>query len=413
MPVRVEEPPQKTHALSRILEVAIERLRTEPGKDERSEAEPSALLYLGNWYDAYPRLLVEDPHLSPAEKIVWQVIKNRSDPARPAAFPAQAALCRAVNCSRTALQTAIAVLRCLRWLTVSRVRSRSGRFAGNVYLLHDEPLEVAEAANLDPTYLPPLERFDRHWSPRIRKVAHGVLRSLRACAAQGQDLSAARTLGEQREARFAALQRSAGALDFPEDALPPEYYAITSPAGKEPAHGGPLPAHDQDQNLVMAPCSSSDQDLTTTTTAGGPQAEVAHATEGLIFPQLSTAEQALAGIYLAPVPSERRQDLLDELSGRMQQGRSSARPIDNPIGYLARLCQSAEAGTFQITSAALRVRERRAREAELREAARPTAGEAQLPPASINGRASALVRRVQEIEQRARARAQARQARPP
>ena len=140
---------------------------------------------------------------------------------------------------------------------------------------------------------------------------------------------------------------------------------------------------------------------------------MAHATEGLIFPRLSTAERDLAGIYLAPIPSERRQDLLDELSGRMRQGRGRGHPIDNPIGYLARLCQSAQAGTFQITSAAIRVRERRAREAELREAARPTAGEVPLPPASINGCASALVRRAQELEQRARARAQARQARPP
>ena len=55
------------------------------------------------------------------------------------------------------------------------------------------------------------------------------------------------------------------------------------------------------------------------------------------------------------------QDVLDELAGRIIDGRRNDSPISNPIGYLAKLASVAREGAFVFTSFGLRTRDGRRR----------------------------------------------------
>lgn len=64
-------------------------------------------------------------------------------------------------------------------------------------------------------------------------------------------------------------------------------------------------------------------------------------------------------ICLGDTPESARQDILDELAGRMTASRRRGAPIDNPLGYLSGLCRAARKEEFALTSPGLRVQEQR------------------------------------------------------
>ena len=107
-------------------------------------------------------------------------------------------------------------------------------------------------------------------------------------------------------------------------------------------------AGDRVQNLNLAVhCSCCIYKKTTTTkpilTTGGEfkgsqPDSVPHA---LHFPpQLSASERVLAMAYLEQIPYSERQQVLDELQGRIQQAAKTDKPIRNPVGYLVQLCHA-------------------------------------------------------------------------
>ncbi|MBF0283163.1 MAG: hypothetical protein HQL51_01740 [Magnetococcales bacterium] len=95
----------------------------------------------------------------------------------------------------------------------------------------------------------------------------------------------------------------------------------------------------------------------------------------LIFPDaFNPGDRKEASKRLGKFPHDFAQDILDELQGRLEQGKP---PIDNPPGYLRRLCAEQEAGTLILelapgvkqrredaAKAATAERARKAREAE-------------------------------------------------
>ncbi len=58
------------------------------------------------------------------------------------------------------------------------MRKASGRFRGNVYALHDEPLPLADVIHLDGDYMAFLNKAVSHGHARVRTVAKGVLASI-------------------------------------------------------------------------------------------------------------------------------------------------------------------------------------------------------------------------------------------
>ncbi len=139
------------------------------------------VLFLGNRHQSFPTAVIRDPVLEPVDKLVWMVIMlTVRETGANTAFPSYEAISRMANVSsRSTIARAIAILRASRWLTLcGRTRNASGRFRGNVYALHDEPLPLADVIHLDGDYMAFLNKAVSHGHARVRTVAQGVLASI-------------------------------------------------------------------------------------------------------------------------------------------------------------------------------------------------------------------------------------------
>ena len=150
---------------------------------EASAAPGSAdrMVFLGNRHQSFPTAIVKDPVLEPVDKLVWMVIMlSVHETGGNTSFPGYAAIGKMANVSsRSTIARAIAILRATRWLTLcARVRKASGRFLGNLYALHDEPLPLADALHLDARYMAFLDKARSNGHARVRAVAQGVLDSI-------------------------------------------------------------------------------------------------------------------------------------------------------------------------------------------------------------------------------------------
>lgn len=347
----------ETHALDAFIQATVQRLLS---GDPRSSALGDGLLFLGNWHDAMPRLIFQDPVLQPVDTRIWGVIKIAAASAGPTAFPTYKQIARTANVgSEATVARSMAILRAARWLSLcQRVRDAQGRFRGNIYALHDEPLPLADALYLDQEYIQFLEQAQTHAHPQVRKVAAAVLGTIEEDLQEGDGGIGNENPMHRRQEAIRTLQGAAT-----------RFFGFSSR---------------QLQNLKSAPEATSLQKLksdcsscsyinkkTTTTTTENPDNTDARAREenaqiSLAFPSsLSQNEQRLARMCLRSAPEAMRQDILDELAGRLLAARRKGEHIDNPIGYLTRLCKAAHEGTFTLTSLGLKAREHRHQEAHL------------------------------------------------
>lgn len=179
----------------------------------RNGNQQDGLLFLGNPQLVFPRMLFEDPVLEPVDRNVWAVIKLLASAGDSVtAFPTYEELMLRCNVgSKATIARSISILRTTRWLTVCKVRLRDGqgRVRGNVYALHDEPLQLAETMELDNHYLAWLEETaqGKH-SPHRRAVAlaGSVLRDMRGQLQSGVDISQLEPPLGRRHAASQALQ---------------------------------------------------------------------------------------------------------------------------------------------------------------------------------------------------------------
>lgn len=193
-----------------LIEASLEELAS-GGRQSRTVNE--ALLFIGNWNDSFPRLLIQDPILEPVDKIVWAVIKTCADARRGTAFPNYPTIARLANVgAEGTVARALSILRVTRWLTLcGRARDALGRFRGSVYALHDEPLSVADTLHLDPAYLEFTYQSAEHHHGRVRRVASGVARSLELDVAERTHAeSAADPMLTRLEAQKLVAQRVEG-----------------------------------------------------------------------------------------------------------------------------------------------------------------------------------------------------------
>jgi len=146
---------------------------------------------------------------------------------------------------------------------------------------------------------------------------------------------------------------------------------------------------DQDQNSKavnsnlqnsksVSPCSSRYIYKTTTTETGTKYCTLDPAELGkLVFPRrLKDNHRELAARYLARIPDNQRQPVLDELAGRLEATERGAKPIYDEVRYLHQLCATVNRGRFN-PNLGLKVqdeRERRRKEGE-RQPRKPQARE--------------------------------------
>lgn len=316
MPVKPERRPLQTKPISsrvRALEAVIAASLDALANANRRPAQ-EALLFVGNWNDALPRLLIQDPVLEPVDKIVWAVIKTCADPRRGTAFPSYLTIARLANIrAEGTVARALAILRATRWLTLcGRARDARGQFRGSVYALHDEPLPLVDTLHLDQTYLRFAYQAAEHRHARVAVVATGVVRSLELDSVEGGNLEAvpdplvarvqAQHLIASRTEMLNATTRSAALIPGPASVGTARCFSIRAEVLPEPSAdgGAPVPVHHlqhlqaarsepgvqifeplsqlqilqsvkpqilSPQNLKSASCSSIDNNQTTTTTA--------------------------------------------------------------------------------------------------------------------------------------------------
>lgn len=363
----------ETYALDALIRETLARGRRSGGN------AADALLFLGNRHHAFPVVVVHDPILEPVDKLVWMVICQAAQATGSrAVFPSYADIARLANVSSTStVSRAIAILRATRWLSLcARNREANGRFSGNVYALHDEPLPLADALHLDPGYMAFLEEAAGHHHARVRRVVQAVSTSLDQDIRSGKDVLAPVNPMERRLEALHAIQRGGDRRYFSFNA---EVIAGLANSGVRRDESN------QDQNSkavkrdprksksVLRSSSKYKNTTTTTPTDSKDSAREAVSLESLIVPpRLKDNQRALAARYLGTIPVEHRQPVLDELAGRFLAEQHGAKPVYDELRYLHHLCVQVNRGGF-VPNLGLKVqaeRDRRRHETErLREEA--------------------------------------------
>ena len=506
----------RIQGLALFIDQAVIQLRQERDQSLQNttndhDASHDCLLFLGNWHDAHPRRLFHDDVLKPVDKVVWAVIRHHALIGDATAFPSYQTIGRCANIgSKATVARAIIILRLTRWVSLcARVRDAKGRFQGNIYALHDEPISVEEALFLDPDYLSLLQTMTRHHHSRVRQVANSVLAKQEETSTEqtGKYSSTATTVYSVADFNTVAstddratTTRENSPTDSMEQMIPTtcESNIVTleaEPIGKSdtPSDSSPdqpqnlnpasrvqkinevqktgvqelnLGSESQNQKLnlelktqvqklnpstenkpkqidnlqaqklnpvaksqvqklnpVVQSCCCINQKTTTLLTTSAEKStqgtienppppafspgrvSVSTAAEDVLHlpPQLTANDQVLAQLYLEPIPQPQRQNVLDELQGRIQQAAQNGKPIRNPVGYLVQLCHAAQQHHFQFTDVGLQVQKTRQSQQEMKErsSTKPKPMTVQQPkPPSLpkSANANPLVKRLLEIQ---------------
>ena len=363
----------ETYALDALIRETLARGRRSGGN------AADALLFLGNRHHAFPVVVVHDPILEPVDKLVWMVICQAAQATgTKAVFPSYTDIARLANVSSTStVSRAIAILRATRWLSLcARNREANGRFGGNVYALHDEPLPLADALHLDPGYMAFLDEAAGHHHARVRRVVHAVSTSLDQDIRSGKDVLAPVNPMERRLEALHAIQRGGDRRYFSFNA---EVIAGLANSGvrrdgsNQDQNSKAVKPDPQKSKSALRSSSKYKNTTTTTPTDSKDSAREAVSLESLIVPpRLKDNQRALAARYLGTIPVEHRQPVLDELAGRFLAEQHGAKPVYDELRYLHHLCAQVNRGGF-VPNLGLKVqaeRDRRRHEAErLREEA--------------------------------------------
>ncbi|UQX80514.1 STY4528 family pathogenicity island replication protein [Mannheimia haemolytica] len=155
-------------------------------KNQATEAEKTfqGLLFVGNKHETVPLRLLTDSYLSPRAKVAWQMIKLNAYQFQGTAFPSYDELAlwlsdrafQGKSVSRKVVSQTLLLLRLTRWLTLCEtVRNERGQVLGNVYVMNDEPLLLADSLQLNGDYLKLLEKSAKHADPLVCAVANAII----------------------------------------------------------------------------------------------------------------------------------------------------------------------------------------------------------------------------------------------
>ncbi len=355
----------ETLALDALIQATIKHV-------EEGATHPSSnsMLFLGNRHTSFPTLVVQDPVLEPVDKLVWMSIRlQASETGGNTAFPSYASIARTANVSSKAtISRAVTILRITRWLTLcARLRGSSGRFQGNIYALHDEPLPLADALHLDSGYMQFLRESAEHHHARVRAVARGALETI------DEDIKAGRNVCADEH----PIVRRAQATEVVEKDKPQRFFAFSAKVmtglrrnitahGSTDHQGQNLNSADEGvqnlhpQNLNTDSCSSSCINKTTTNHDKQSKFNLnGEENAPLVYPKRFSANQCeLADRYLKTVPPDRRQVILDEMEGRIRSEQKGMKPLYDEMSFLNSLCKALRKGEFE-SNLGIKVQEER------------------------------------------------------
>ncbi|WGE34762.1 STY4528 family pathogenicity island replication protein [Actinobacillus pleuropneumoniae] len=154
---------------------------------QQNKRTEHGLLFFGNQHETVPTRLLHDPYLTPRAKFAWQLIKCNAREFQSGLFPSYDVLGKLLSdkpytesrLSEKAITQTLYLLRLTRWLTLCEtVRNEKGYVMGNVYLLHDEPIPILDAIQLNDEYLTFLEKCANHHDGLVNSVANHIIEHL-------------------------------------------------------------------------------------------------------------------------------------------------------------------------------------------------------------------------------------------
>jgi hypothetical protein len=131
--------------------------------------------------DSTTDAIIQDPMLTPVEKIVWLAMELVARVQGAASvLPSQVELARIANVSDPdTVGRALLNLRCARWLTACHASwCQNGRQRHEAFVLHASPLPIPDTLYLDPHYPVVLEHAVGQRYGRVQTVARRAMRQL-------------------------------------------------------------------------------------------------------------------------------------------------------------------------------------------------------------------------------------------
>ena len=352
-------PRQGPIALADLFDAALKDLTPNPNPRAPAPmavptpaASGDAFLFSGNRHESVPRRLFVDRRLTPLERNAWQVFRLMLNDDGVTTFPTYeqlrpwlASMPCAGQASHETVARALTLLRLTRWLSLVRRRRdpKTGRILGNLYVLHDEPLTLFEAMQLDADYLALVSQSLGHSAKAVQVVGLNTLQEI-----ADDPMLSGRTLPSRLQvlAERLADQGITATASYPqEDAIHDseegpgsllrngERPSSDSEAGPKPAPDGALRNPKQDRTV-----RSSRIDEVRTTAQARALGDLQWPKR---FAELKAEQQAGARMALQQVDAALRQAVLDEWAARCGK-----HGIRNPAGYLFGIIQRAMRGEF-------------------------------------------------------------------
>lgn len=360
--------PSNLDALNALLNAAGAALKTartdKPGaaKGERPltqplspilEAEKAGILFTGNPHEAVPRRLLLDNRLTPLERNAWQVFRLLLNDDGLTSFPTYEQLRPYLAsspfkvASRETVAKALTVLRMTRWLSLGGcVRDEAtGQMKGNVYLLHDEPVSIAEAVLLDCGYLDLVNEGLGHTNKSVRDVAAHVVQELHTDPFLREHTLPSHLERMQQRLTQQSWAKSLVGLEQASDSELSENESELSERASvrnrgEPSSDSELSRKPDVLSPVRNPNSSS-----TSTNTNVCKNTVPQVRDGLRLPEqfllLAADQRRNAMIALGAIGPGLQQQVLDQWAARC-----ASAEVRNPAGYLFGMIQKASRGEF-------------------------------------------------------------------
>lgn len=360
--------PSNLDALNALLNAAGAALKTartdKPGaaKGERSPAKPlspilevekAGIMFTGNPHEAVPRRLLLDNRLTPLERNAWQVFHLLLNDDGLTSFPTYEQLRPYLAsspfkvASRETVAKALTALRMTRWLSLGGcVRDEvTGQMKGNVYLLHDEPVSIAEAVLLDCGYLDLVNEGLGHTNKSVRDVAAHVVQEFHTDPFLQENTLPSHLERMQQRLTQQSWAKSLVGLERASDSELSENESERSERASVRNRGEPsLDSELSRKPAVLSPVRNPNSSSTSTNT-NVCKNTVPQACEGLRLPEqfllLAADQRRNAMVALGAIGPGLQQQVLDQWAARC-----ASAEVRNPVGYLFGMVQKALRGEF-------------------------------------------------------------------
>jgi len=375
--------------ISDTIKTLSERIETEINRlsdDTQASNLKDSLVFIGNWQDAIPRSIWVDSLLTAIDVRCWGIIRTQAVNGSAVMLSLNQLLKETLGYSNATISRVIFILRLSRWISLcSTLRTQNGKFRGNIYAIHDNPVSLEDAIYLDSHYIEFVKKQTSHKNHSVSGLAKSVWQGI-SDTVQQQKAFQPSAINQGVYTGLNQLVNQQG----PKTNQLIHVYNLNLAKNSQVQKLNEATKHQvqflnvvnkkneinknqQDsirvQKLNVAPicssrCSSSSLNKKTSTTCVTDIPELAEneIQENLIYPKVFNAnENKLAKMYLQKIEAESRQNFLDETAAQIKQHSKTSNPIRNPIGFLAWLCNEHGKGNTYLTSAYLKWQEQRER----------------------------------------------------